>query len=259
MEKSDLTVSLVQTDLLWEQPAANRERLEVQLRMMKDKQHIIVLPETFTTGFSMQAAALAESMDGPTVNWMKALAAELRCIIAGSVIISDEGSYHNRLLWVLPNGTVACYNKRHLFSYAGEDAAFTPGQKRMIAQVNGWKICLQICYDLRFPVWSRNTDDYDLLLYVANWPEQRNYVWENLLQARSIENMCFTIGVNRVGSDGKGHNYIGNSRIYDPLGRQVADAGNNETIITYALKHTDLAAAREKFPFLKDRDSFILK
>lgn len=258
MSKSDLNISLIQMDIVWENPAKNRALLEPKIASLQGLQHIIVLPEMFNTGFSMQAEKLAEMMDGETVNWMKEQAGKNRCILTGSMIIKEEEKYYNRLLWVLPNGEVAYYDKRHLFSYAGENVDFSPGEKRMIAQVNGWKICLQVCYDLRFPVWARNTDDYDILLYVANWPEKRNYVWENLLQARSIENMSFVIGVNRVGEDGNGHQYIGNTSIYSPLGELIEKAPNEEKIITHTFKYAELEESRAKFPFLNDRDAFVL-
>ena len=259
MVKSDLQISIIQTDIVWENAAENRRLLSEKIASLKGKQQIILLPETFSTGFSMQAEKLAESMDGVTVNWMKEEAVKSRCILAGSLIIKENEQYYNRLLWVLPNGEIAHYDKRHLFSYAGENIDFEPGQKRMIAQVNGWKICLQICYDLRFPVWARNTDDYDILLYVANWPERRNYVWETLLMARAIENMSFVIGVNRVGMDGNGHQYIGNSSIYSPLGELISKETDSEKIINYTFQHSIIEECRNKFPFLNDRDEFLLR
>jgi omega-amidase len=226
---------------------------------LQGRQHIIVLPEMFSTGFSMAPQSLAEPMDGITVQWMKSQAHSLRSIITGSIIIEEEGHYYNRLLWVLPNGDVAYYNKRHLFSYAGEQEHYSAGSKRLIAQVNGWKICLNICYDLRFPVWTRNTDDYDLLLFVANWPEKRNEYWETLLKARAIENMSFVVGANRVGEDGNGHQYIGNSSIYSPLGELLAKESNKDCIIHYTLQHKEIEESRSRFGFLKDRDDFLLR
>jgi omega-amidase len=259
MVKSDLNISLLQTDIVWENPEQNRALLEAKINALEGQEHIIVLPETFTTGFSMlRAAELAEEMDGTTVQWMKALAKKKRSIIAGSIIISEGDKYYNRMLWVLPNGEVAHYDKRHLFSYAGEGVHFEAGEKRVIAQVNGWKICLQICYDLRFPVWARNTDEYDILLYIANWPVQRNEVWETLLKARAIENMSFVVGVNRVGEDGNGHQYIGNSSIYSPLGALIQKETNIETVLSYTFQHKDIIESRAKFPFLNDRDHFLL-
>lgn len=259
MVKSDLNITLIQTDIVWENPKENMRLLETKIDALKGKQHIIVLPEMFSTGFSMAPQTLAEPMDGETVSWMKEMAAKNRCVITGSLIIEEDGNYYNRMIWALPNGEVAFYNKRHLFSYAGEDKHYTPGDKRMIAQVNGWKICLQVCYDLRFPVWARNTDNYDILLYVANWPVQRNEIWETLLKARAIENMSFVIGVNRVGTDGNGHQYIGNSSIYSPIGELIQKETEIESIITHSFQHSILEEYRNKFPFLNDRDDFLLR
>lgn len=259
MLKSDLQISLIQTDIAWENPEANRARLGHKIAALKGRQQIIVLPEMFNTGFSMKAPQLAETMDGDTVSWMREQAQQNRCIITGSIIITADSKYYNRLLWVLPDGTIAHYDKRHLFSYAGENVDFEQGQKRTIAQVNGWKICLQVCYDLRFPVWARNTDDYDILLNVANWPEQRNEIWETLLKARAIENMSFVIGVNRVGTDGNGHHYIGNSSIYGPLGKLIHKVPHEETVIAHRFRHTEISESRAKFPFLNDRDSFMIR
>lgn len=259
MVKSDLNISLIQTDIVWENPKENKRLLEAKINALKGKQHIIVLPEMFSTGFSMAPQQLAEPMEGETVSWMKEMAAKNRCVLTGSLIIEEDGHYYNRMIWALPNGEVAFYNKRHLFSYAGEDKHYTPGDKRMIAQVNGWKICIQVCYDLRFPVWARNTDDYDILLYVANWPVQRNDIWETLLKARAIENMSFVIGVNRVGTDGNGHQYIGNSSIYSPIGELIQKETEVESIITHSFQYSILEEYRNKFPFLNDRDDFLLR
>ena len=258
MSKIDLNISLIQMDIVWENPAKNRSLLSPKIAALKGNQHIVVLPEMFNTGFSMQAEKLAETMNGETVTWMKEQAQQNRCVITGSIVIKENEKYYNRLLWVLPNGELSYYDKRHLFSYAGENIDFTSGEKRIMAQVNGWKICLQVCYDLRFPVWARNTDDYDILLYVANWPEKRNYVWEALLMARSIENMSFVVGVNRVGEDGNGHSYLGNTSIYSPLGVLIAKASKEEQVITHTFKHSEIEESRAKFPFLNDRDSFVL-
>ncbi|MCC6185969.1 MAG: amidohydrolase [Chitinophagaceae bacterium] len=259
MVKSDLNISLVQTDIVWENAEQNRNLLSRKMAALKGKQHILVLPEMFTTGFSMAPHKLAETMDGATVQWMKSQANSLRSIITGSVIIEEEGQYYNRLLWVLPNGEVAYYDKRHLFSYAGEQEHYSAGSQRKIAQVNGWKICLNVCYDLRFPVWTRNTDEYDLLLFVANWPEKRNEIWETLLKARAIENMSFVVGVNRVGEDGNEHQYIGNTSIYNPIGELLARATKDESIIHYTLQHQGISENRSRFGFLNDRDDFLLR
>lgn len=259
MVKGNLHICLLQTDIVWENPAANRTALSDTILALDTQPHIIVLPEMFSTGFSMHPQQVAETMDGPTVQWMQTMAAQKKCILSGSLMIHEDGHYYNRLLWVLPNGQIAHYDKRHLFSYAGEDKHYTPGNKRLIAQVNGWKICLQICYDLRFPVWARNTDNYDILLYVANWPMQRNEVWETLLKARAIENMCYVVGLNRVGTDANGHQYIGNSSIYSPLGVLIEKVGNEATILKYSFAHSMIEDSRQQFPFLQDKDDFLLR
>jgi omega-amidase len=258
MQKSDLKISIIQSDIIWENIAANLAHYEEKIHALKGLQHIIVLPEMFSTGFSMSPEKLAEPMNGSSVQWLKKMAAENRSIITGSLIIEAEGHYYNRMLWVLPNGEVGHYDKRHLFSYADEHKHYAAGEKRFIASVNGWKICLLVCYDLRFPVWSRNTDDYDAIIYVANWPEQRNMVWETLLQARAIENMSYVVGVNRVGTDGNGHKYIGNSSIYNPLGELIWKKAQDECIHTATLSYTTLEESRQRFNFLDDRDKFIL-
>lgn len=258
MQKSDLKISIIQTDIAWEDKATNLAHYEQKIQALKGQQHIIVLPEMFSTGFSMKPEQLAELMDGASVQWMKRMAQENRSIITGSLIIEADGRYYNRMLWVLPNGEIGHYDKRHLFSYADEHKHYTPGEKRFIASVNGWKICLLVCYDLRFPVWARNTDDYDAIIYVANWPEQRNMVWETLLQARAIENMSYVVGVNRVGTDGNGHHYIGNSSVYGPLGELIWKRAEEEYIHTETLSYNTIAAARERFTFLNDRDKFML-
>lgn len=261
MSKSDLKVSLVQSNIVWENKDLNLRNLQEQLHDIKaGSTHIILLPEMFATGFSMHTHALAETMTGPTLQWMHKQAQDKKAIIAGSVIIEDKGHVFNRLVWVLPNGSIAHYDKRHLFSYAEEDRHYTQGEKRVIAQVNGWKICLNICYDLRFPVWARNTEHYDVYINVANWPQQRNEAWETLLKARAIENMCYTIGVNRVGEDAKGNSYVGNSSIYDPLGKLLIRATpSTAATLHYSLSYNYLAEQRARFPFLEDGDDFLLK
>lgn len=269
---SDLTFSLIQTKLHWEDKAANLAMLEAKIRSIPSGTHVIVLPEMFSTGFSMRPEQLAEDMNGPTVAWMQRMASEKKVILTGSVIIQEavdsangeEPQYFNRLIWMLPNGHYATYDKRHLFGFAGEDQHYKPGSKRLIASVNGWKICLQICYDLRFPVWSRQTPEqepgegaeYDVLLYVANWPERRIHAWKTLLQARAIENQCYTIGVNRVGEDGNGIYHNGNSLVSDPLGTLLYEKEHEEDLHTITLSKETLMDLRMKMPFLKDADSF---
>lgn len=259
MNPNELKVSLIQADLIWEEPEANRQHLETLIAAQSGQTHIAILPETFTTGFSMRAAVLAETMEGRSVLWLKECAAKYRMIVCGSMIIEESGQYFNRLLWVQPDGVIHFYDKRHLFSYAGEDQEFTRGDKKIIVQVNGWKICPMICYDLRFPVWARNTDGYDVLLYIANWPERRNEAWETLLKARAIENQSMVIGVNRAGTDGNGHKYVGNSTVYGPLGEVLAkSSGPEEQVIQASLSSTRLSETRAQLPFLKDMDRFAL-
>jgi omega-amidase len=204
----------------------------------------------------------AETMDGPTIDWMRRLAAVKKSIITGSLMMEEEGKYYNRLIWMLPNGELGYYNKRHLFAFAGEDQHYHGGQKRLIASVKGWKINLQICYDLRFPVWARQQRDedkeseYDVLLYVANWPEKRNHAWKTLLTARAIENQCYTIGVNRVGLDGNNIMHSGDSMVVGPLGEILYHCAYEEDIFHITLQKEDLIKTRAQFPFGKDADDF---
>ncbi|MGV3594092.1 MAG: amidohydrolase [Sediminibacterium sp.] len=257
---SSLHISLIQTKLFWENKTANLLMLEEKINSISQKTEIVVLPEMFSTGFSMNPPAFAETMDGPTIEWMKKMAAEKKIILTGSVIIQENNQFFNRLLWVLPNGTIGHYDKRHRFAFAGEDQHYSNGHKRLIAQVKGWKINLQICYDLRFPVWARQQSDdepeYDLLLYVANWPERRNHAWKTLLTARAIENQAYVIGVNRVGEDGNGIYHSGNSMVVDPLGEVLYHKEHEEDIFTIILEKTTLIEIRNKFPFWKDADDF---
>jgi omega-amidase len=218
----------------------------------------------FSTGFSMKPETLAERMEGATVQWMKRTAAAKKIILTGSLIIEDEGQYYNRLLWVLPNGETGFYDKRHLFAYGQEDEHYSSGNERFIASVNGWKINLMICYDLRFPVWSRQQFhqadgyEYDVLVYVANWPERRKHAWKTLLQARAIENQCYVVGVNRVGADGNNVKYSGDSMVADSLGKVLYEKENEEDVFTIALNKEHLKEVREKLPFWREADLFLL-
>ncbi len=256
---SQLHITLIQPDIVWEDKAANLGHYENMLATISGPRHVVVLPEMFSTGFSMAPEGLAEPMSGSSVLWMKAMAKQHRCILTGSLIIEEEGNYYNRMLWVQPDGHIIHYDKRHLFGYANEDQHYTGGETRVIAQVNGWRINLMVCYDLRFPVWARNRDaEYDVLLYVANWPEVRSLAWRTLLQARAIENQSFTVGVNRVGADAKGNNYSGDSSVFGPLGETIWQHSHTEAIHTITLEKETLTAIREKLPFLKDADKFML-
>lgn len=261
---SDLTVSLIQANLYWEDIPANLAMLGQKIDSIKERTEVIVLPEMFSTGFSMQSSKLAETMDGSAVQWMKQKAKEKNVIITGSLIIEENGEYYNRLIWMLPNGTYGAYNKRHLFAFADEHNHYKAGDKRLIAQVKGWKICLNVCYDLRFPVWARNTIQdngapaYDVLVNVANWPERRGTPWRALLQARAIENQCYVIGVNRVGNDGHNIYHRGDTSLIDPVGEIIYQKAHDEDVFTYTLSRTHLDELRAKFPFMKDADEFMI-
>ncbi|HET9433164.1 MAG TPA: nitrilase family protein [Chitinophagaceae bacterium] len=270
---STLTITGIQTLLNWENPAANRSMFEDKIKSIKEKTEIIILPETFGTGFSMKPKDLAETMEGETIKWMKRIASEKKSIITGSVIIKENENYFNRLIWMLPNGQHGIYDKRHLFAYAGENAEFTSGTKRLIASVKGWKINLLVCYDLRFPVWARQASppnplskgeralapEYDVLIYIANWPERRNHAWKTLLQARAIENQCYVVGVNRVGNDGNNIYHSGDSMVVDPMGEILFTKAHEENIFTATLQKEKLDEVRAKLPFWKDGDNFMIQ
>lgn len=258
-----LTVSLIQTQLFWEDVSANINMLQQKINPLKGKTELVILPEMFSTGFSMQPEKFAETMDGKTVEWMKQIAAENKIILTGSLMIEEAGNYYNRLIWMLPNGSYGFYDKRHCFAYAKENEHYTAGNKRLIASVKGWKINLQICYDLRFPVWARQSfnkraeeREYDILLYIANWPERRNHAWKSLLLARAIENQCYVIGVNRVGNDGNNIYHSGDSMVINPLGEILYNKAHEEAVFTITLNKEDLVNIRTKFPFWKDADDF---
>lgn len=259
---STLTFSLIQTSLFWEDKIANLSMLENKINSITEKTEVIVLPEMFSTGFSMQPELLAETMDGASVQWMRRIAAQKKVVLTGSLIIQEDDHFYNRLLWVLPNGEVGHYDKRHRFAFAGEDKHYSAGNRRLVAQVKGWKINLLICYDLRFPVWARqqseDTSEYDVLIYVANWPERRNHAWKTLLTARAIENQAYVVGVNRVGNDGNQIYHSGNSMVIDPLGEIVYHKEHEEDIFTITLQKDHLTEIRNKFPFWKDADTFFI-
>jgi predicted amidohydrolase len=260
---SSLTITLIQTNLFWENKKANLEMLQQKIESIKQKTEIVILPEMFTTGFSMKPELLAEKMEGETVQWMGKIAAEKKIILTGSVIIEEDGKYFNRLIWMLPNGESGIYDKRHLFAFGDEHNHYSAGNKKLIASVKGWKINLQICYDLRFPVWARQSpgeleNKYDLLINVANWPDKRSIAWKILLRARAIENQCFVVGVNRVGEDGNKIFYNGDSSIIDPLGEIMYQKNKDEDIFTYILQKEKISETRDKFPFWKDADHFMI-
>lgn len=264
---SSLTLTTIQTNLHWEDKDANLSMLEKKIESIHDRTELIILPEMFNTGFSMQPKKLAETMEGPTVDWMKRMAQKKKAIITGSLIIAEEDNkgrnYFNRLIWMLPNGQHGFYDKRHLFGYGGEDKEFSAGHKRLVASVNGWRVNLLVCYDLRFPVWARQQSqegeaEYDLLVYVANWPERRNQAWMTLLRARAIENQSFVVGVNRVGKDGHDNNHTGDSMLIDPMGEILYQKSNEEDTFTTTIQKLTVQTTREKLPFLKDADGFMI-
>lgn len=256
----DLRVTLVQSMLHWEDAAANRAMFGQKLAALKDTTDLIVLPEMFTTGFSMRSADLAESMEGATVQWMHEQAAATNAALYGSAIITSNGKYFNRGLFVRPDGQVTNYDKRHLFRFANENEHYAPGTERVVLEWRGWRILLQVCFDLRFPVFARNRGDYDAILYVANWPEARRYPWNQLLIARAIENQCYVAGLNRVGMDAKGIHYSGDSVVIDPRGAVIGQVEpSQEGTATIALDRAALEDFRAKFPVALDADDFSLK
>jgi len=253
-----MKIALNQTEIIWGNAFANRDNFEHKINTIAAAIDLIVLPEMFTTGFSMTPQTNAETMEGETVIWMKTTAKSKNCAITGSLIISENGKYYNRLLFVFPSGEIQKYDKRHLFSLSGEDEAYTAGTERLIIEYNGFKICPLICYDLRFPVFSRNTEQYDLLIYVANWPKPRTNAWDILLKARAVENMCFVIGVNRIGKDFNENDYIGHSQAIDFLGENVLEPTENEGVFMAKLNKKAMLETRRKLDFLSDQDSFSL-
>ncbi|MEO5991869.1 MAG: amidohydrolase [Ferruginibacter sp.] len=257
---STLTISLIQTSIFWEDIDKNLIMLEQKINSLSGKTEVVVLPEMFSTGFTMQPELVAETMDGKTMGWLKSISKKNRLIVTGSIVIKENGNYYNRLIWMQPDGKFYFYDKRHLFAFAGENEKYSPGNKRLIVSVKGWKINLLICYDLRFPVWSRQTkgesNEFDILIFVANWPEKRINAWTTLIKARAIENQAYAIGVNRVGKDENGIVYNGQSMIVDSLGETIYENAKAEEIFTFKFESSVLDKTRAKFPFLKDSDDF---
>jgi len=246
--------------LVWENPSQNRLNFLNKIDSITQPVDIIVLPEMFTSGFTMNPKGVAETMQGETVSWMKSIASKKQAAITGSLIIKENDNYYNRLLFVHPNGEINSYDKRHTFTLAGEDKVYTAGTKKLIVAFKGWSICPLICYDLRFPVWARNTENYEVLIYVANWPKPRVNAWDALLKARAIENMSYCIGVNRVGLDANNHEYSGHSAAYDVLGNRLDTTPfDKEAISIVTLDKTELENYRNKLNFLNDKDEFTLK
>ncbi|MDX5483026.1 MAG: amidohydrolase [Hymenobacteraceae bacterium] len=256
----DLRVTIVQTELHWQDAEANRSMFSRKLTAAAPATDLIVLPEMFTTGFSMSAEGLAEEAEGTTLSWMRREAQKHQAVVTGSVMVKADGNYYNRLYWVRPDGSYDRYDKKHLFRMAKEHHTYKAGQERLVVELNGWNVCPLVCYDLRFPVWSRNTGNaYDLLLYVANWPKVRNQAWRTLLQARAIENLAYVVGVNRVGTDGNAHPYSGDSAIIHPKGFHLLETSEAEGVHTLTLSKKELEDFREAFPAHLDADRFSLE
>ncbi|MCU0438034.1 MAG: amidohydrolase [Raineya sp.] len=253
----NLYTTIIQTDLYWENPTANLAMLEEKMEEITQPTDLIVLPEMFTTGFTMNASAFAEPMNLTTCKWLQQQAKKKNAVVVGSCIIKEKEQYYNRFLWVEPDGKIDFYDKRHLFRMAGEHEVYTQGNKRIIKNIKGWNIFPLICYDLRFPVWARNINlAYDVVLYVANWPNPRLNAWDTLLQARAIENQVYSVGLNRVGTDAKGNEYNGNSAVYDFKGNKVVKIENGEEkIVNVLLEKAPLEDFRTKFPIYLDADT----
>ncbi|MEO0423944.1 MAG: amidohydrolase [Pseudomonadota bacterium] len=254
---SALTLSLIQADLAWHDPQRNRQALGERIAQLP-RSDVIVLPEMFSTGFSMDAAALAEPMEGPSVAWLREQAKETDAAVCGSLIVVEDGHYYNRFLWATPDGALTVYDKRHLFRMAGEHEHYSAGEAQCTIEFRGFRVLPLVCYDLRFPVWSRNTQQYDLMIVVANWPTPRRNAWQTLLRARAIENVCYVAGVNRVGQDGNDVPYGGDSAVIDYLGKSLAALAEVETQVTVTLERDPLLRFRDRFPFHLDADDFTL-
>lgn len=254
-----MKIALIQSSLAWQNPEKNRKKLGEKINAISEHVDLIVLPEMFTSGFTMEPNIVAETMQGETIVWLKHLAKAKNVAITGSLVITENDNFYNRLVFVFPSGEVQFYDKRHLFTLAGEDEIYTAGKQKLIVEYKGWKICPLICYDLRFPVFARNVEEYDALIYVANWPKTRINAWDSLLKARAIENMSYTIGVNRIGEDDNKHEYNGHSQVVNFLGEYLMEPIEEKGIFIVELNKAELLLARKKFIFLKDRDSFVLK
>lgn len=251
-----MKIALIQALLFWENPIQNRNYFEEKIISITENVDLIVLPEMFVSGFTMNPKAIAETMQGETVSWLQDLAKAKNIAITGSLVIQENGNFYNRLVFVFPSGEIKTFDKKHLFTLAGEDKIYTSGTEKIIIEYKGFKICPLICYDLRFPVFARNTEDYDVLIYVANWPKPRINAWDALLKARAIENMCYTIGVNRIGEDPNQHHYPGHSQAIDFLGNYLIEPQETEGVFIVNLDKNALLESRQKFGFLNDRDAF---
>jgi omega-amidase len=255
---TDLTLSLIQTETHWHDPLANQQLFDDWLARVPEQSTLVVLPEMFSTGFTMCSAEVAEEMSGPTVTWLIDAARSHNKTLCGSVVIADSDKYYNRFIWVTPQGEVSTYDKRHRFRMAGEHEHYAAGEERVVLKHQGFRICPMVCYDLRFPVFFRNLGDYDLLLCVANWPAARQSAWDVLLRARAIENLSYMAAVNIVGTDGNGVAYDGGSVMLDPQGQSLAEAGDRSGVVTAALSLDQLKTYRQDFPAWQDADEFSL-
>jgi len=251
-----MKIALIQSDLYWEDALKNRKSFESKINKIDSQVDLIILPEMFSTGFTMNALTMAEAMEGETILWMKAVAKQKNCALAGSLIVTENKQFYNRMLFVFPSGEIKHYDKRHLFSLAGEDRTYTSGTEKVIVDYLGWKICLQVCYDLRFPVFVRNIENYDLILYVANWPKVRTNAWDILLKARAVENLSYVVGVNRIGLDAHNYEHIGHSQVVDFLGNYILEPQETEGVFIVELDKTVMLETRKKLDFLSDKDDF---
>ena len=251
-----MKIALIQTSLSWESPMENRSHLAQKITGFMEDVDLIVLPEMFSSGFTMNPKKVAETMQGETVSWLQHLVKAKNCAITGSLVIEENGNYYNRLVFVFPNGDIETYDKRHLFTLAGEHQFYTAGVDKLIVNYKGFKICPLVCYDLRFPVFSRNAENYDVLIYVANWPKPRINAWDILLKARAVENMCYTVGVNRIGTDYNNHEYVGHSQVVDFLGEYVLESQKADSVFIVELDKAKIMETRSKLAFLEDKDEF---
>jgi predicted amidohydrolase len=254
-----MKIALIQTSLIWENPTENRSHLAQKITGFMEDVDLIVLPEMFSSGFTMNPKAVAETMQGETVSWLQHLAKAKNCAITGSLVIEENANFYNRLVFVFPTGEINTYDKKHLFSLAGENEFYAAGKEKLVLEYKGYKICPLICYDLRFPVFSRNVENYDVLLYVANWPKPRVNAWDILLKARSVENMCYTIGVNRIGKDHNHHEYVGHTQVIDFMGEYVLEPQEADAVFIVELNKAKLLETRRKLDFLNDKDNFQLE
>ena len=251
-----MQVALIQVDLKWESVYENRKHIENLIESINTSIDLIILPEMFTTGFTMNAKKVAEKMDGETVAWMQAIASKKSCIITGSIVVFENANYFNRLIWATPDGHVSHYDKRHSFSLLGEGEVYTSGKKPFNQKINNWNVNAQICYDLRFPAWCRNNDNADIQFFVANWPAKRSHHWKHLLKCRAIENQCYVVGVNRIGHDHNGVYHSGDSSVYDFKGDELLSIADIEQVNVIKLDKSALEAYRNRYPFLNDKDAF---